>query len=219
MPIDYNQVNFVANLLTDDPDVLLEGVSVEEESFINAMIKNLGDSAPILIFADWLDEHSDPRGEIYRRIGQSSAEDRHYEINALVDSIVCEKPVESWAEVVDSDVDIETGYADDPGVYPSGAGGYARAGRNVVENAEVEVVFRISRELALLFAMLELEDEVYYNEIFEGNLKNEAQEALHQELPGAKATWEVSRKGDKIIYSTSDVDTTDVNIDSRHDDW
>lgn len=40
--------------------------SSDEQAFLNAIAADPEDSAPRLIFADWLDEHGDPRAEVYQ---------------------------------------------------------------------------------------------------------------------------------------------------------
>lgn len=38
----------------------------EDEAFIRAIVNNPGDDTPRLVYADWLDDHSDPRGPYLR---------------------------------------------------------------------------------------------------------------------------------------------------------
>jgi uncharacterized protein (TIGR02996 family) len=40
--------------------------AAEEEAFLRAIVENPDDDTPRLVFADWLDEHDDPRGEFIR---------------------------------------------------------------------------------------------------------------------------------------------------------
>src|SRR5215210_6031383 len=39
----------------------------DDEAFIRAIVDAPGDEAPRLVYADWLDEKGDPRGEYLRR--------------------------------------------------------------------------------------------------------------------------------------------------------
>jgi uncharacterized protein (TIGR02996 family) len=65
----------------------------DDEAFIRAIVDNPGDDAPRLIYADWLDERGDPRGE-YLRAEVEWAKDRSAQsmdlprkTNASIDSV------------------------------------------------------------------------------------------------------------------------------------
>src|SRR6516162_6088198 len=51
-----------------------------EDAFLHEILAHPDDDAPRLIYADWLDEHNDPRGEFIRiqcALAQLSDEDPH----------------------------------------------------------------------------------------------------------------------------------------------
>src|SRR5262245_42394378 len=54
---------------------------MDEEAFLRAISATPDDDAPRLVYADWLDEHSDPRAEVVRlqvRLRQLSTSDPTY---------------------------------------------------------------------------------------------------------------------------------------------
>lgn len=131
------------------------------------------------------------------------------------------KPWKTWAKLVDGGTaDVSKDRWDDPGDYPSGAGQYALPSYDYIDSVDMTLVFEIVPELAMLFEKGDMDGGTLpYNEIFEGNLLDVANEAMASELPGAHATWNVTRKGNHIIYSASDVDTTDVDMSPPEREW
>ena len=49
----------------------------DDEAFIRAIVDSPGDDTPRLVYADWLDEHSDPRGDYLRAEAEAVRLKRH----------------------------------------------------------------------------------------------------------------------------------------------
>lgn len=204
MSINANQIDQVAAMLTNDPDVLVEnvGTDAEEDAFLNSIMQAPDDSAPRLIFADWLDEQEDPRADAYRRFGRSG------DPMELIGSIVA-RPTLSWAKLVDSDVIPSDPIPEAPN-------------HDFVENVDITIKFRISKELAMLLDVAQANNNQEWEDRHQQVLEvlgNAAAAIVDEKMHGTRAAWHFWREGDLVTCFSNTIDFSEHEPDDDDYDY